>query len=60
MPESPKGIYCPSCRGVRLAVYCTKRPCPGIRIRYRRCSACNTRVKTKEVVIAFVPAKPAS
>jgi transcriptional regulator NrdR family protein len=51
MPEpNPKGIYCPSCRGVRLEVYATRHPAPGLTVRYRECSACNTRLVTEERV----------
>lgn len=47
----PLGLYCPDCRGVRLMVVCTKKPCPGLRLRYRVCSACELVIRTKEVVI---------
>ena len=47
----PKGLHCPSCGGYRLTVITTKKPCPGVKIRYRRCSACSTRLTTREVVI---------
>lgn len=52
MPPNPKGIYCPSCRGVRLAVLATRRPCPGLVLRYRKCSACDARLVTEERVSA--------
>jgi len=49
-PANPKGLFCPNCRGVRLAVTTTKRPCPGRRVRYRKCTACGTRIRTVEVI----------
>lgn len=52
MPDpNPKGLYCPSCRGVRLTVISSKKPAPGIKIRYRRCGACSHRFSTREVVV---------
>lgn len=45
---NPKGVYCPSCRGVRLVVSKVTRPCPGVCRRYRRCSACGAKVVTEE------------
>lgn len=47
---APKGFSCPSCAGVRLCVYRTRRPCPGLVVRYRECSACGLRVVTEERV----------
>ncbi len=49
-PPKPKGLYCPQCRGVRLTVVKTVLPCPGVRIRYRKCSTCNAKIKTTETV----------
>lgn len=47
-PRNPKGIYCPSCRGVRFTVVTTRRPCPGLTVRYRRCTACGTKITTED------------
>lgn len=52
-----KGMYCSSCHGVRLTVASTYSPLPGVKVRYRRCSACGSRVTTREVVVKVVPAK---
>ena len=51
-PRKPlqKGFYCPDCRGVRLAVTTTEKACPGLIVRYRRCSACGLRIVTEERV----------
>lgn len=57
-PPPPRGLYCPDCRGVRLTVTDTTRPAPGVRIRYRSCSACGCKLKTREVVVRVYP-KPA-
>lgn len=46
--SDPRGLYCPHCHGIRLMVSATKRPQPGVKIRYRQCSACGTKVKTTE------------
>ncbi|VTU02447.1 : Ogr_Delta [Gemmataceae bacterium] len=52
MPDpNPKGLYCPNCRGVRLTVSSSKKPAPGIKVRYRRCSTCGHRFSTREVVV---------
>lgn len=60
MPKSPNpmGLYCPDCRGVRLTVVSSKRPCPGVKVRYRRCSACGLRLTTREVVTQSRRMKP--
>lgn len=50
-PRPPRGPYCPTCHGTRLPVVRTRRPCPGVRVRYRRCADCGERVKTREVVV---------
>ncbi len=50
MNANPKGIYCPECRGVRLAVIKVRRVCPGVTVRYRKCSACGARLVTEERV----------
>ena len=42
------GFACPQCRGVRLFVYRTRRPCPGLVVRYRKCTACGHRIVTDE------------
>lgn len=56
----PRGIVCPDCLG-RLAVVCTKCPCPGVRIRHRVCTACGLRLVTREVVFSVRrPAPPGS
>ena len=47
----PRGLYCPDCRGVRLTVTSSSRPCAGVKIRYRKCSACGLRLKTREIVV---------
>jgi transcriptional regulator NrdR family protein len=52
-----KGLHCPVCRGVRLAVSHTRNPAPGVRVRYQQCTACSTRVKTREVVVAVTSAR---
>ena len=62
MPETPnpKGLHCPDCKGVRLTVHSSYRPCPGVKIRYRVCSACGARLQTREVVVRPRPKrKPA-
>lgn len=56
MPN-PKGAYCPSCRGVRLAVVKVLRVCPGRTVRFRRCTACGHRVKFVETQITR-PSQP--
>jgi len=56
---SPKGLHCPGCKGFRLTVTDTVKPAAGVRIRYRCCSACGTRIKTREVIVHVYPAKPA-
>jgi hypothetical protein len=43
-----RGIFCPTCRGVRLVVYRTRRPRMGLVRRYRECSACGLRLVTEE------------
>jgi hypothetical protein len=48
---NPRGLFCPVCRGVRLTVRNTKHPCAGVRIRYRVCTACETVLSTREVVV---------
>lgn len=48
----PKGLYCPTCHGVRLTVNSSTRPAPGVKVRYRACSACGHRFKTREVVVS--------
>lgn len=53
---TPKGLYCPTCRGVRLTVTHSQRPAPGVRIRYRRCTACGSRVKTRETIVLVTSA----
>jgi transcriptional regulator NrdR family protein len=57
LPTSPKGLHCPSCHGVRLTVICTKKPCPGVRVRYRKCTACGQKVTTKEIIIRVSKSK---
>ncbi|WP_439628803.1 NrdR family transcriptional regulator [Gemmata sp.] len=49
--SSPKGLYCPNCRGVRLTVSSSKKPAPGVKVRYRKCSTCGHRFTTREVVV---------
>jgi transcriptional regulator NrdR family protein len=62
MPTDPplKGLSCPECRGVRLTVYSSRRPGAGVKLRYRKCSACGCRVKTREVVVPIRPRKSKS
>lgn len=48
--SNPRGFYCPSCRGHRLSVTTVKRPCPGLVVRYRRCTACGAKLITEERV----------
>ena len=48
---NPRGLFCPDCGGVRLTVVSSRRPCPGVKIRYRKCSACGVNLTTREVVI---------
>lgn len=55
---NPKGLYCPNCRGVRLTFHRTYKPCPGVTFRYRRCSACHLRIKTKEIIVAYTYPRP--
>ncbi|HVL14486.1 MAG TPA: hypothetical protein VM529_18075 [Gemmata sp.] len=59
MPGEPtiRGISCPTCRGQRLAVSYTHQPAPGVRVRYRECSACGTRMKTRETVAVVFTAR---
>lgn len=55
---TPKGVYCPNCRGWRLLyVVRVYRPRAGVTIRYRRCSACETRFKTEERAVVPPPTK---
>jgi len=49
--KSPMGLFCPYCHGARLAVVSVSRPCPGLKVRYRKCSACGCRLTTREVVV---------
>lgn len=52
MPDpNPKGLYCPACRGVRLTVAASRCPCPGVRVRYRRCTTCGAHLVTREIVV---------
>lgn len=58
MPEPGKskkvrGLFCPQCQGHRLTVLYTKHPCPGVKIRYRRCAVCCCRMTTREVVVKW-------
>jgi hypothetical protein len=56
---NPKGLSCPSCRGVRLHTYVTRRVCPGLVVRYRQCVACGTGLRTEErVATVFRAATP--
>jgi transcriptional regulator NrdR family protein len=52
----PKGIACPQCNAVpgqtiTLDVISTRNPCPGVRVRYRKCSSCGHRFRTREVIV---------
>lgn len=50
-PSGLKGIFCPNCCGVRLTVVASRRPSPGVKIRYRKCVACEEPLTTREVVV---------
>ncbi len=47
-PAPIRGLFCPTCRGVRLAVTHTRKRCAGLCVRYLRCTACGTRCKSEE------------
>ncbi len=61
--SGPKGLACPGCNAapgqlipgsakkVSLDVVSTRNPAPGVRVRYRRCSGCGHRFRTREVII---------
>jgi hypothetical protein len=57
-PKRPRirGFACPSCVGVRLFVYRTRRPCAGKVLRYRMCSSCGHRQTTEEKFGHVLPA----
>jgi Zn ribbon nucleic-acid-binding protein len=61
MPDAADltGFTCPQCRGHRLAVYRTRRPCPGRVVRYRECSACGYREVGKESKSHVLPKRKA-
>jgi transcriptional regulator NrdR family protein len=52
---TPKGLFCPDCRGERLFVVKARKPCPGKLVRSRECSACGLRVTTVESIRAVRP-----
>jgi uncharacterized protein YbaR (Trm112 family) len=54
------GITCPVCRGVRLQVYRTRHPAPGLCVRYRSCPDCKLRLRTRERIEVIISpgAKP--
>lgn len=56
--EPLKGIDCPHCRGFRLTLLRSTRPCRGVIRRRRECTACGHRFNTEERVAA--PAVPPS
>lgn len=51
---SPMGIHCPDCKSPRLRVRETLDPCPGVRVRYRRCLNCACVVRTREIIDQLV------
>jgi len=55
-PKRLRGFTCPNCRGVRLFVYRTRRPCAGKVVRYRQCSTCTYRTTTEEKFGHVLPA----
>lgn len=51
-----RGFRCPTCQGVRaFVVLKTHRPAPGVVVRYQRCTACRTRIKTEERAVPKGP-----
>lgn len=54
-----RGLFCPRCSGTDLAVTHCRHPCPGVRVRYRRCAKCGCRVVTRETVVKWTYPKPA-
>lgn len=55
-PRPKRGICCPACGG-RLAFRRSYRQRAGELTRYRRCLTCSARVKTREIIVAALPAK---
>jgi hypothetical protein len=55
-----RGFTCPHCRGVRLFVYRTRRPCAGKIVRYRQCSVCGFRTTTEEKLGHALPGRDPS
>lgn len=55
---SVKGFACPTCRGHRLYVVQSRRPAPGLVVRYRECSVCGHREVTEERVSRARKARP--
>jgi hypothetical protein len=43
-----RGIVCPKCGAPKLQVTKTLHPVKGLTVRYRKCKACNERVRTEE------------
>lgn len=56
-PVRVRGFACPTCRGVRLFVYRTRRPMAGRVVRYRKCSWCGYRTTTEERLGHSLPTK---
>lgn len=52
-PRLPLGISCPQCRVTRVDVLATRYPAPGQVTRYRQCSGCGCRFKTRETMVAI-------
>lgn len=48
--DLPLGLRCPACGGGHLVVLSRAGHPDGVRVRYRECAACETRVRTREVV----------
>lgn len=49
--KTPRGISCPTCGGVLLKVISGAKLIPGVKIRYRKCASCGSRIKTRETVL---------
>lgn len=48
----PKGLSCPRCGKKKLVVTGDYEPAAGVRWRYRRCSNCGAKLKSRETLVA--------
>ena len=46
----PKGFFCRKCQAHRLFVRKSVKPAPDLIIRYRRCTVCEHKIVTKEII----------